>query len=94
METYDIHFIDSFLKSLQKRFSKHEFILAGFPSLLPTDPGRLADGLLDSLVLFYQNCLSAPLTELVFEFKLWYRRLARLDKGRIAKTCNECFTTS
>ena len=53
LETCDIYFIDSFLKSLQERFSKHKFILVGFLSLLPTDLSPLADQILKTLIHWF-----------------------------------------
>ena len=60
----------------------------GFQSLLPSDPSQLTDQVLEyfnSMVLFCQNYLSSELIELIVELRLWYRRLARLEKDELPK---------
>ena len=62
--------------------------MLGFQSLLPIDPSQLTDQVLinfNSLVLFYQNDLNAVLTERIVDLRLWYRRLAKIEKDELLK---------
>lgn len=83
-----IPFLDAFVTNLKERFSKHKTLLAGFQSLLPTDPFNLTEATFkefENLVSFYKDDLTGILEELKVELKFWYRAIARLEEDQRPK---------
>ena len=93
-----IPFLDTFMSQLDSRFLKHKEILKGFQCLLPTNPVLLPlpsqVSAFTSLTEFYASDIRSGCQEdLNNELKLWYRKIARLEKGDQPKTAVDGLTT-
>lgn len=92
-----IPFLDTFMSQLDSRFLKHKEILKGFQCLLPTNPVLLPlpsqVSAFTSLTEFYASDIRSGCQEdLNNELKLWYRKIARLEKGDQPKTAVDGLT--
>ena len=78
-----IPFLDSFILTLESRFTAQKAIIVGFPCLIPANPtvGPRIEQTKSIQVSrkFNENDLTKSPQDLVPELTLWFRKLSRLD---------------